>query len=301
MSSLSLRDIQGISAFQNKVRIPSGHQLSFDGNLKIPTWTTGTRPASPEIGLFGFNTTDGVTELYNGTEWVTVGQSRLDGSSEQRAAISASTLRQTLGSSAVNGAYWYKFSDGSTRRLWTDFTTYSNYSFVMVTRIWSGSQNQYLTTEENVTDLSTIPSNTAPTRHSKLSDAYMNEIIVPNSIRWAIVGNGSTFYRLDDSPQWFSNHGASQSCSYNTGFYSGYATPSNTPNWIANGSFQACGGSYDVSGAWLSLTGIHTNDGVYFGGYSGGSGARATPPSPYSVGGVSNDTWSQNGYVLLNW
>ena len=201
-----------------------------------------------------------------------------------------------------NGAYWYRFSDGTIRSLWTDFTTYAPYSFVMVNRIWSGSQNQYLTTEENVTDLRIVPSNSAPTRHSKLSDAYMNEIISPNTIRWAIVGNGSIFYRLDDSPQWYSNHGISQSCSYDRGFYSGYATPSSSPSWQTSfGVYQACGGAYDVSNAWLPLTGIHINDGTYFGGYSGSSSARLTPPSPYSVGGTSNDAWSQNGYVLLSW
>jgi hypothetical protein len=73
MSILTVRDIQGLSAFQNKVRIPSGHQLSFDGNLKVPVWTTGTRPVSPEIGLVGYNTTDEIVEIYDGTDWIAVG------------------------------------------------------------------------------------------------------------------------------------------------------------------------------------------------------------------------------------
>jgi hypothetical protein len=73
MSILTVRDIQGLSAFQNKVRIPSGHQLSFDGNLKVPVWTTGTRPVSPEIGLVGYNDTTKFLELYNGVQWVNIG------------------------------------------------------------------------------------------------------------------------------------------------------------------------------------------------------------------------------------
>lgn len=75
MSILSVHDIQGIAAYQNKIRIPSGHQLSFDGNLKIPVWTESTRPPSPEIGMIGFNNDDNfkVLELWNGTEWVTAG------------------------------------------------------------------------------------------------------------------------------------------------------------------------------------------------------------------------------------
>lgn len=269
--------------------------------LQLPVYTTATLPSTGNsAGDVVYDSTVKAIRIWNGSAW-TAAAGGADGSSSSSAATSATSLRTTLGVNAVNGSYWYKFSDGQTRQLWTDFTTYSNFSFVMATRIFSGSQNQYLTTEENVADLAIVPSNTAPTRHAKLSDVYMNEIIGVNTIRWAIVGNGSTFYRLDDDPQWYSNHGASQSCSYNRGFYSGYATPNNNPNWISNGSYQSCGGSYDASGAWLSLTGIHTNDGVYFGGYSGGSGARLTPPSPYSVGGTANDNWSQNGYVLLSW
>lgn len=215
-------------------------------------------------------------------------------------AESATSLKADLGVFAVNGSYWYKFQDGGIRQLWTDFTTYAPYSFVMVTRIWSGSQNQYLTTEENVTALSIVPNNAAPTAHSKLSDTYMNQIISNGTIRWVIVGNGSTFYRLDDNPNWYSNHGASQTCNYDRGFYDGIATPSSRPSWTTSGfSYQACGGIY--IGAWGSLSGIHTNDGVYFGGYSGGWSGRATPPSPYGNLGGSNDQWSQNGYVLLSW
>jgi hypothetical protein len=269
--------------------------------LQLPVYTTATLPSTGNsAGDVVYDSTVKAIRVWNGSAW-TAASGGADGSSSSSAATSATSLRTTLGVNAVNGSYWYKFSDGQTRQLWTDFTTYSNFSFVMVTRIFSGSQNQYLTTEENVTDLAIVPSNTAPTRHSKLSDIYMNEIIAVNSIRWAIVGNGSTFYRLDDDPQWYSNHGGAQTCSYNRGFYNGYATPNNNPNWIGNGTYQACGGSYDSGGSWLTLTGIHINDGTYFGGYSGGSGARLTPPSPYGVGGTANDNWSQNGYVLLNW
>jgi hypothetical protein len=284
-------------------------------NIRAQTGTLGANSETAKIGTYqgtNYNLTGRISNvsIYNRAFSAAEisqnfnalkGRYFIPGSSIDNPATSASEIK-SIDPYASNGVYWYRFSDGAIRSLWTDFTTYAPYSFVMVNRIWSGSQNQYLTTEENVTDLGIIPSNSAPSRHSKLSDAYMNEIISPNTIRWAIVGNGSTFYRLDDSPQWYSNHGASQSCSYDRGFYSGYATPSSSPSWQTSfGAYQACGGALDVSSAWLSLTGIHINDGVYFGGYSGGSGFRLTPPSPYSVGGVSNDQWSQNGYVLLSW
>lgn len=111
MSILSVHDIQGIAAYQNKVRIPSGHQLSFDGNLKIPVWTTGTRPVSPEIGLIGYNTTDEITELYDGTKWVFVGAKKVDGSAEKPFGSPA----QALANNATSGQqYYFKFGSMST-------------------------------------------------------------------------------------------------------------------------------------------------------------------------------------------
>jgi len=39
--------------------------------ITFPTWTTGTRPATPATGQAGFNTTIGAMETYNGTTWST--------------------------------------------------------------------------------------------------------------------------------------------------------------------------------------------------------------------------------------
>ena len=122
MSILSVHDIQGISAYQNKIRIPSGHQLNFDGNLKIPVWTLGSRPISPEIGLIGYNTTDEVVELYNGTEWVTIGGSKkLDGLTQATAAISASQILIDYPNSP-SGIYWIQ-TGVTTTQVYCDMTT----------------------------------------------------------------------------------------------------------------------------------------------------------------------------------
>jgi hypothetical protein len=36
----------------------------------FPSWTTSTRPSSPNAGQMGYNTTNSVMEMYNGTNWV---------------------------------------------------------------------------------------------------------------------------------------------------------------------------------------------------------------------------------------
>jgi hypothetical protein len=84
MSILSVHDIQGISAYGNTIRIPQGHnletngQVSVNGTLKIPNWTTSSRPASPSVGMIGLNTEDEVVEVYVGGNsgdngWIVIG------------------------------------------------------------------------------------------------------------------------------------------------------------------------------------------------------------------------------------
>jgi hypothetical protein len=245
---------------------------------------------------------NGELKYFINDNWLNILDKNADGSTAEKAALSATSLRQTLGASAVNGPYWYKFSDGTTRRLYTDFSTFSNYSFVMSTRLSSADHLQYLTTERNPNDLALTPANlSAPTQSSKLSDAQLNEIIGLNTIRYAIVGPYSVFYRMNDS--WISNFGAAASCGYTTPYYNAYATPSNTPAWRtdSSGNFGACGGGYDNVGNWLVLTGIHTNDAAYTGGYTGASPLRATPPSQYTASNAGNNAWGVPGYVFLSW
>ena len=43
------------------------------GAIKVPTGTTGTRPAVPQQGMIRFNTTDGEWEGYDGVEWRFIG------------------------------------------------------------------------------------------------------------------------------------------------------------------------------------------------------------------------------------
>ena len=66
MSTLTIHDLQGFSTYSNQVRVPSGHRLQVEGTVKLPTWTTSTRP-TPVEGLIGVNTSEkqlpGITQL----------------------------------------------------------------------------------------------------------------------------------------------------------------------------------------------------------------------------------------------
>lgn len=96
---------------------------SFDGNLKVPVWTTATRPLSPEVGFIGFNTTTSGFEIWDGTKWFSVGGGA-DGSTAERAAESALSILSVKPSS-TSGTYWIKPPGyaGSAFQVYCDMTT----------------------------------------------------------------------------------------------------------------------------------------------------------------------------------
>lgn len=207
-------------------------------------------------------------------------------------ATSATQIRNS--GNTTNGVYYYALQSG-TVPLWTDFNTWSNYSFVLVTRFSSADTLQYLTTANQQADLVSATT-TAPSRSAKISDTDMNHIIVANTVKWVVASNKQIFYRHNDS--WTSNFGQAGSCSYTTAYYSSYATPSNSPSWASFGALAgACGGGQ--SNEWLILTGIHTNDNSYKGTYIGSGAQLSTAPAQYTTG--SNTGWSNPGYAFLSW
>ncbi len=244
---------------------------------------------------------DGQLKYYYNGEWQNVKVKRRDGSTAAAAALSATGLKQTLGASASNGAYWYQLIDGTTQQLYTDFNTFAPYNFVMVSRISNTTVNQYLTSAIDPQDLALVPNDTSPTKVSKLTDINMGGIQTGGTIRWVISGGYQTFYRMTASPKWTSDFGNVACCSCG-GFngYDAYATPSSAPNW-QTGSIYAggCGGGQDNGGSWMTLSGIHVNDNTYPGGYAGNSGTMSSTVSPYITNGGTG--WSRNGYVLMSW
>jgi len=231
--------------------------------------------------------------------------STLDGSTSAKAAPSAQHLRDI--GITTNGAYYYQLESGVVQ-LWTDFTSYSNFQFVLAVRLSTADPNQYLAGANNVGDL-TVANTTAPTRSAKISDVDMRYIMgsSEHKIKWNIVAHASAWYQCVPGA-WYSNSSPGDTCSYERGFYSGYATPSNTPTWRRddmklNG---ACGalqqGDATNGWKWLVIDGIRWASTTYTGGYTGNSSYRATTPSAYLTAPTAGDAqWNHPGYVFLSW
>jgi len=83
---------------------------SAPSKLRIPIWTTSTRPVSPLTGEMGLNSQTGTTEIWDGTLWVPVGPSIL-GKSAAYPAASAAAIK-AVNPSAPSGVYFIQW--GST-------------------------------------------------------------------------------------------------------------------------------------------------------------------------------------------
>jgi hypothetical protein len=104
MSTLTFSTLQANSG--GVVKVPYGQVFDIQGNIKVPNWTTGTRP-SGETGKFGYNTSVSSLEVYDGSSWKTVGVILRDGSSADAAALNGQTLKRDY-PSLSNGLYWIK-------------------------------------------------------------------------------------------------------------------------------------------------------------------------------------------------
>ena len=74
------------------------------GNL-LALWTTSTRPVNPTVGYIGRNTTLGVVETWNGSNWVLVGGGATGGGGDTVFVETSYTVTQdytiTAGKSAI--------------------------------------------------------------------------------------------------------------------------------------------------------------------------------------------------------
>lgn len=106
MSTIRLRDIEGISTFGNVVRVPSGNTLDVDGNFILPSYTTANLPGSAVEGQLVYDSTTKSLKVWSGTAWRTAGTpGGGDGLSELSPALSAQAIK-TANPSATTGFYW---------------------------------------------------------------------------------------------------------------------------------------------------------------------------------------------------
>lgn len=118
MSTLSVHDIQGFSTYNNTVRVPSGHLLQIDGNLRVPVLTSN--PSGAANGFMYYNSSTRELLFYEGGAWHALFTGAPDGSSASNAAASGYQLALDY-PTKVSGYYWIKSpSMPQALQMWVD-------------------------------------------------------------------------------------------------------------------------------------------------------------------------------------
>jgi len=76
--------------------------LSGQNGETFPTWTTATRPATPNQSQMGFNTTTGALDVYNGSSWTSIPMPTSQGSSGQYLQSAGAGAAPTWGSAGLS-------------------------------------------------------------------------------------------------------------------------------------------------------------------------------------------------------
>jgi hypothetical protein len=149
--------------------------INGTNGITFPTWTTGTRPASPAQGQAGYNTTIGAMETYTGSTW----------STSDLPAVGASGNVLTS-----NGTSWASATPPSTTGGATETTTGSN-----ITLTSSSNRVQSITPTADITvtlpDATTLSKGTPTFTITNVSSVYNVYIATSDSAIIKIVTPGT--------------------------------------------------------------------------------------------------------------
>ena len=104
MSTLSVHNLQGISAYNNKIGIPAGHKLGEGtGEFRLPNYPSNAKPSSPEVGDVILNSTTATLEVWTGDRWAICGGGNRGGSAANPAESAGDAYDQ---GNQTSGTVW---------------------------------------------------------------------------------------------------------------------------------------------------------------------------------------------------
>jgi hypothetical protein len=134
MSTLTLRNLQGITTYSNTILVPSSHYLQVDGGLRIPVYTTATLPSTGTVtGQLVYDSTTKTVKVWDGTTWTNVSKGFGTGTL-------ADPFTGTGYSVSTSGTYYFKTANmTSATQYYVDAST-SGGPWI---RIWLSNTDNY--------------------------------------------------------------------------------------------------------------------------------------------------------------
>ena len=87
-------------------------RVTASSGIKFPVYTSASRPSVTEAGFTIYNSDEKQIQFWDGTQWITAGLAKKDGSSALNAAASLDELKTS--GVTVDGVYWFKDSSNNT-------------------------------------------------------------------------------------------------------------------------------------------------------------------------------------------
>jgi len=190
MSTLSLRNLQGITAYSNTILVPSSHYLKIDpgGGIQIPSYTTTNLPTTgQQIGQIVFDSTVKAVKVWDGIIWASVSKTVGTGTASDPFTASGYNV-------SSSGTYFFKTSSMTVATQYYVDTITTGGPWI---RIWLSSGDNYNATSFSWSDGG--------------SDNTQTPLLIDDSIRfmYAIVNTSNNF--TSSAWSWYFTNGKSES------------------------------------------------------------------------------------------
>ncbi len=195
--------------------------------------------------------------------------------------------------STWNWVYWIKPDANAAFQVYCDMTTdWGGWTLVRKMQynvlVWT---NTAANNASSLTSLTTASANLADTTWNALNPTQV----------WNICNGYQTIYNRNTAVSWYSNHWVTDTCWYNTNFYTNMQRTfwATALTWF---TYQACWWAlYTTSGSWWILTWIHASSTLYFGCYDAQNAASTTSAASAAYDNRSWTAiwWWGNWYQLV--
>lgn len=173
------------------------------GAIQLPIGTTAERPSNPTAGYVRYNSTLDVVESYDGTNWIYIPKSFMDGSTPDRAAPSAAHL-VSIGI-ITNGVYYINLPTvGATPIYCILDPTFGGGGWMMMLKATTGTTFNYSAnywTTSNTLNSSDATRNNADAKFNSMNYFEAKDMMAV----WPDIGNGGSISTSTIGWTWLQN------------------------------------------------------------------------------------------------
>lgn len=190
----------------NAITFDSTGRAMIDGKLRLKVYTTASLPSSNnDVGDLAYNSEDEVIVIWNGTEWISAGGKKLDGTSADKAALSAADIK-TVNPNASDGVYWINLpSSGPTQVYCLMNSTYDGGGWMLAMKATRGTTFNWgasYWTNNNLLNESSLNLSDGDAKYHPMNEFAAKDMLAI----WPDIGNGGCVSGSQRGWTWLQNN-----------------------------------------------------------------------------------------------